>query len=139
MILVPVKPKFAIFAALLIWLSGFVWGSIVFMTPALNSVRGIPYVSKNPIISFPLLVLWPIVTFLLARVYLKSVSDKRSEGRKLGIVLSLVNLFLDVLVLVWLLGAGGSFFASVTIWLAYLLLLIVPWRTGIYMEKSPSR
>ena len=37
--------------AILIWIVGFVWGSIVFMTPALKNVAGIPYISSNPAIS----------------------------------------------------------------------------------------
>lgn len=39
--------------AILIWIIGFVWGSIVLMTPALRNVAPIPYVSRNPAISFP--------------------------------------------------------------------------------------
>jgi hypothetical protein len=38
--------------ALLIWLSGLIWGSVVFMTPALRNVAAIPYVSRYPAISF---------------------------------------------------------------------------------------
>ena len=54
--------------ALLIWITGFVWGSVVFMTPALKSVAAIPFVSRYPAISFPLLFAWPILTYLLARL-----------------------------------------------------------------------
>jgi hypothetical protein len=38
--------------AVLIWLVGFVWGSIVFMTPTLKATQPIPYISSNPAISF---------------------------------------------------------------------------------------
>jgi hypothetical protein len=40
--------------AILLWIIGFVWGSIVFMNPELKNVTAIPYVSRNPAITFPL-------------------------------------------------------------------------------------
>ena len=116
--------------ALLIWLSGFVWGSVVFMTPALRNVAAIPYVSRYPAISFPLLILWPLITYLLARSYLKGTTDTASEGLRLGLLFAVVNLILDLLVLVLLFKNGLGYFASATVWLAYFILLNVPWFTG---------
>ena len=116
--------------AVLIWLSGFVWGSIVFMTPALRNVAAIPFVSRYPAISFPLLTLWPLITYLLARSYLQLTKDKATEGSRLGVVFAVVNLVLDFLVLVLLFKNGFGYFASVTVWLAYFILLTVPWFTG---------
>ena len=116
--------------ALLIWLSGFVWGSVVFMTPALRNVAAIPYVSRYPAISFPLLILWPIITYLLARSYLKRTTDTATEGLRLGVLFAVVNFILDLLVLVLLFKNGVGYFASVTVWLAYFILLTVPWFTG---------
>lgn len=93
--------------ALLIWITGFVWGTVVFMTPALKGVSSIPYVSRYPLISLPLLLLWPFVAYLLARSYLKTTSgDLASEGLKLGLRFALVNFFLDLLVLVLLFKNG---------------------------------
>lgn len=117
--------------AVLIWLSGFFWGSIVFMRPALRNVAAIPYVSRYPAISFPLLILWPFLTYLLARSYLKlTTDDKATEGLRLGVVFAVVNLVIDLLVLVLLFKNGFGYFASVTVWLAYFILLTVPWFTG---------
>jgi len=117
--------------ALLIWITGFVWGSVVFMTPALKNVSGIALVSRYPAISFPLLFAWPILAHLLARSYLKNESgDKAAEGLKLGFTFAFVNFLLDLLVLVILFKNGVAFFAYLTIWLAYFILLIVPWLTG---------
>ena len=121
----------AVAYAVFIWITGFVWGSVVFMTPALNAISPIPNVSSHPAISFPLLLLWPFLTYLLARSYLKRVSgDRGGEGLKLGATFALVSFLLDLLVLVILFKNGFSFFAYLTIWLAYLILLIVPWLTG---------
>ena len=116
--------------AVLIWLSGFLWGSIVFMTPALRNVAAMPFVSRYPAISFPLLILWPFITYLLAQSYLQLTTDKATEGLRLGAVFAVVNLVLDFLVLVLLFKNGFGYFASVTVWLAYFILLTVPWFTG---------
>jgi hypothetical protein len=122
--------------ATLIWIIGFVWGSIVFMTPALKSVAPIPYVSKNPAISFPILLIWLVVTYFLARNYLTGTRERDPEGLKLGLVFSEVNFVLDLLVLVFLLKTGVGYFASATVWLAYLILLLIPWLTGRSLQKA---
>ena len=123
--------------ALLIWITGFVWGSVVFMTPASKNIAAIPFVSRYPAISFPLLLAWPILAYLLARSYLKKASgDKAAEGLKLGFTFALVNFLLDLLVLVFLFKNGFAFFAYLTIWLAYFILLIVPWVTGRSLDSA---
>jgi len=114
----------------LIWMTGFVWGMVVFMTPVLKNIAAIPYVSRYPAISFPLLILWLLITYLLARSYLKTTTDKAAEGLRLGVMFALVNFVLDLLVLVILFKTGFGYFASLTVWLAYLILLTVPWFTG---------
>ena len=131
----PYKPGRALAYALLIWIVGFVWGSVVFMTPALKSLPSIPYVSRYPAISFPILVIWPCVTYLLARNYLRTAPDQPTEGLKLGITFTLVNLLLDLLVLVLLFGNDLSYFASLSIWVANLVLVLMPWWVG---KNSPT-
>jgi hypothetical protein len=121
--------------AIVIWIVGFVWGSIVFMTPALKSVRSIPYVSSNPAISFPILIVWLPLGYLLARSYLKGPSGN-GEGLRLGLIFFVVNLILDLLVLVLLLKAGFAYFISLTVWLGYLLLFIIPWLTSRSMQPN---
>jgi hypothetical protein len=122
--------------AILIWVTGFIWGSIVFMTPSLKSVAAIPYVSRNPAISFPLLVVWPVLIYLLARNFLKGATDKPAQGLKLGLVFWLVNCGLDLVVLVFLLKTGFGYFVSLTVWIAYGLLLILPWLVGRSLQKA---
>ena len=122
--------------AVLLWLIGFVWGSIVFMTPALKRTAPIPYVSSNPAISFPILVIWLVVTFLLAKSYLKAGGDQVNEGLKLGITFSIVNVLLDLLVLVLLLKTGFGYFVSLTVWLGYLMLFIIPWITASRLQRD---
>ena len=122
--------------AVLIWITGFVWGSAVFMTPALTGIASIPYVSRYPAISFPLLVVWPVLGYLLARSYLRAAGDKASEGLKLGLLFALVNLVLDLLILVLLFKNGLGYFRSLTVWLAYFILLIVPWLVGRSLQNT---
>jgi hypothetical protein len=122
-------PRALAYAAL-IWVVGFAWGSVVFMTPALKAVAPIRYVSSNPAISFPILLVWLPLAYLLARSYLRAAADPAAEGLRLGLVFAEVNLLLDVLVLVVALDAGWGYFASLTVWLAYALLLAVPWWAG---------
>jgi hypothetical protein len=124
------KPGKALGYAVLIWLVGFVWGSFVFMTPALRRVSPLPFVSQNPAISFPILFIWLIMAFVLARSYLKDAHDRAGEGLKLGALWAGVNFVLDLLVLLLLLRAGFGYFISATVWLGYALLLCVPWRVG---------
>lgn len=126
----PEKTGRALAYAVLIWLTGFVWGSVVFMTPALKDVAAMPYVSRYPAISFPLLIVWPLIAFVLARSYLRTATDKADEGLRLGLVFVAVSFVLDLLVLVLLFRNGLSYFASLTVWLAYVILLSVPWLTG---------
>ena len=122
--------------AVLLWLIGFIWGSIVFMTPSLKNVSAIPYVSRNPAISFPILVIWVVVTYLLAKNYLKAADNKVAEGLRLGIVFSVVNFVLDLVILVGLLRTGSDYFVSLTVWSGYLMLLAIPWATGRSLQRA---
>lgn len=134
----PHKIGKALASAVLIWLIGFVWGSIVFMTPALKNVSAIPYVSRYPAISFPILIILLVIVSLLARNYLKTANDKAGDGLKLGLTFTVVNFVLDLLVLVLLFKNGLSYFASLTVWLAYCILLLVPWLVGRSLEKTAN-
>jgi hypothetical protein len=122
--------------AVLIWIIGFVWGMVVFMTPALKDIPSIPYVSRYPAISFPILIISILVTYLLAKKYLQTVDDKTNEGCRLGITFGVVNFLLDLLVLVLLFGNGASYFASLTVWLVYIILLTVPWLVGRSLSRA---
>ena len=134
----PYKPIKALAFALLIWLVGFIWGSVVFMTPALKATPPIPYISSNPAISFPILLIWTVLALLLARNYLKGAPDQAREGLRLGIMFTLVNFVLDLVVLVFLLKTGFKYFVSGSVWFAYATLILIPWITGRTLEKSAA-
>jgi len=116
--------------AVLIWVIGFVWGSAVFMTPALKTIPPIPYISSNPAISFPILILWIFVAYLLSKSYLRGVDNRAAEGLKLGVIFSATNILLDLVVIVVVLRAGFGYFASLTVWLGYFILVVVPTIVG---------
>jgi len=128
----------AVLYAVLLWLIGFVWGSIVFMTPPLKTVAPIPYVSSNPAISFPILISWLLVTYLLARIYLTAADDKVAEGIRLGVTFSVMNVLLDLLVLVLVFKAPFTYFGSLTVWVGYFMLLIIPWFVGRSLAAKPA-
>ena len=126
----------AIAYGVLIWVVGFIWGSIVFMTPSLKGTQPIPYFSSNPAISFPIIALWIPLTYLLATQFLKHSRTPDADGIKLGIAFSAVNFVLDVIILAILLKAGIAYFAAASIWLGYALLFVIPWLTGRSLAKA---
>ena len=124
------KPAKALAYALLIWFVGFAWGTVVFMTPALKNISSIPYVSRYPAISFPILIIWTLIAYALARSYLRTLMNAAGERFGLGVIFAAVNLVLDLLILVLLFKTGFGYFASLTVWLAYFVLLTVPSLVG---------
>jgi hypothetical protein len=126
----------ALLYGLLIWIVGFVWGSFVFMIPALKSVSPVPYVSRNPAISFPILAIWLVLTYILARSFFKSSAAPAEDGLRLGLIFAMVNFVLDLVVLVLLLKTGVDYFISLSVWIAYAMLLVIPWLTGLSLQKA---
>jgi hypothetical protein len=126
----------AIAYGVVIWVVGFIWGSIVFMTPSLKSVRPIPFFSSNPVISFPIIAVWLPLTYLLARNFLKDSKNPEAHGIKLGVVFSEVNFVLDIIVIIILLRAGIGYFAAASIWLGYTILFVIAWLTGRSLAKA---
>ena len=116
--------------AVLIWVTGFVWGSCVFRIPALKNLPSIPYVSRYPAISFPLLIVFAICAYFFAKSCLATVADKSTVASRIGAVFSGTNFVLDLLVLALLFKNGVTYFESLTVWLAYAILFFVPQRVN---------
>lgn len=134
----PYKPGKALWYALLLWLIGFVWGIVVFTVPALKDIPAIPYISKYPAVSAPLIVVYVIIIFLLTRRYLEDTDKKAIEGLKFGMAVFLVNIILDAMVYVIMLKSP-DYFAYFSIWLFYILAIAVPWFTGRWLESKNGR
>jgi len=124
----------AIWYAIILWVVGFVWGTVVFMIPSLKNVPPISYVSKLPAVSFVLLPVYLVMLWYLARRHLGSTHARSIEGLKLGVVLILVTIVLDASVYVVLLRSG-DYFAFLSIWIAYAMFVLVPWFVGRHLEQ----
>jgi hypothetical protein len=102
---------------------------IVFLTPPLKGIPSVPFVSKFPAVSVPLLIVYVFLIYYLAKRYLARAVDQRAEAWKYGISLVLVSIILDTLVIVVALK-GHDYFSYLSIWVAYALLLFVPLRAA---------
>jgi uncharacterized membrane protein (DUF485 family) len=98
---------------------------IVFMTPPLKNIPSVPFVSKFPAISLPLLVIYVFLIHFLSKRYLAEAVDKRAEAWKYGITLVVISFILDTLVIV-VAFKSHDYFSYLSIWIAYALLLFVP-------------
>ncbi|MCJ7759762.1 hypothetical protein MUP59_01275 [Candidatus Bathyarchaeota archaeon] len=130
----PYRVKTALCYGTLLWIIGFVWGMIVFVMPPLNGVPSIPYVSKYPAISVPLMVLYVILSYFMAKSYLDLAGNRPTEGLKIGVTTFLLNILLDILIYV-VLFRSSDYFAYISIWLTYAILIGIPWIAGEYSQK----
>ena len=121
----PYRMGTAVGHALLLWIVGFIWGMIVFMTPPLKSIPSIPFVSKFPAVSVPLLIVYFFLIYFLAKKYLARAADKKAEAWKYGFCLLAISVILDVLIIV-VAFKGHDYFSYLSIWVAYALLVFVP-------------
>ena len=131
----PHKPGKALLYAILIWLIGFVWGTIVFMTPMLKNLPEIQYISKYPAVSAPLISVYFIILFILTRKYVRDTDKKAAEGLKFGAVIFIVNFILDALVY-FIMFQGADYFAYASIWFYYAMSVAVPWFTGRRLDRK---
>jgi hypothetical protein len=122
----------------LLWMVGFAWGSIVFMTPALKAIPSVPHLSQYPAISAPLFVVFPLLAFYFTRLCVEKAEPKEAAGLQVGIVFATTNFLLDLLVLVLAFKAGFGFFSYASIWVAYALLVAVPWAAGRKLAARPA-
>lgn len=92
----PFRPVKAIGYGLVIWVIGFVWGTIVFMSPALSEIQSIDHITKMPAITAPLIITYLILVPYLSKRYLEGARDKIAEATFLGLIFLMVNALLDL-------------------------------------------
>jgi hypothetical protein len=124
--------------AVLLWVFGFIWGTVVFMTPALKELPSALPFSRYPAISAPLLVLFPLLSFYFAKLCV-TPEGGRAAGLRAGLVFAATNLVMDMLILVLAFKSGWGYFASVSVWLAYAFVIYAAWSAGRWMEAAPPR
>ncbi|MCC6756203.1 MAG: hypothetical protein IT199_07515 [Solirubrobacterales bacterium] len=100
------RDRTALWYGVVIWLAGFIWGSVVFAVPTLDDAPGSRGVSSNLAISVPILLLWIPLTWWLARRWLGREPNPRHTGTRLGAWFAGTNFVLDLLLLVLLFGSG---------------------------------
>jgi hypothetical protein len=137
--LLPARPARAAAHGLILWLTGMIVGSVAFAVPGLKAKPAIPYVSANPAISLPILVLWPVVAFLLVRGPLARAPIPAREGLRIGCVFLAVNAALDLGLVVGAMKAGLEFYSYASLWVAYGVLVAVPWLTGRSLARLVER
>lgn len=131
----PGKLGLAVGLALVIWASGFMWGTFVLTNQTLAETAAIPFISSNPFISFPILIGWFFLGSFFTKLYLKKSPDDKNALLGLGIVFAGTNILLDVGFLGFAFDNFG-FFTYLSPWLAYLMLLLIPLRA---QKKIPPR
>ncbi|WP_305065333.1 hypothetical protein [Methanococcoides sp.] len=118
----------------MIWIIGFIWGCIVFSTPALSAIPSIEYISKMPAITLLLFVVLPILAIYFTKAYLKDTKDKAEEAKLLGITFLMTNLALDLAM--YLTIYDKDYYSYLSIWIYYALLLGIPYYIGKRIQAS---
>ena len=124
------NPGRAISYALALPSVGFVWGALSANVASLRSARPIPRFARNRAVALPILVAWALLAYLLAKRYLTMTGGGAAEGLRLGVVFFMVALVFDLLVVAGIVGEGRRHFTQPVLWLAYALLVVVPWAVG---------
>lgn len=88
-----------------------------------------------------MLFLVPFVIAPLSWYYLKNeeVTQKTSEGLRLGLFWILLSIVLDVLIMAFLSGRGFSYFLRFTLWLGYVEILVLSTTIGYITMKTKRR
>ncbi|WP_135603808.1 hypothetical protein [Methanococcoides sp. NM1] len=129
----PYRPLKAIGYSFLIWAIGFAWGTVVFMTPTLSEITTIEHISKMPAITIPLLIAYLLLIPYISKRYLENAVDKIAEATALGVIFLAINALLDLVM--YLTIYDQDYYAYLSIWLSYALLLILPLSIGKRMQN----
>ena len=129
-------PVRVVASGLLLWIVGMVVGSVVFAVPRLKAAPPIPYLTANPCVTVPIVVLWVPLAWLLVRRSISRSSDPAGEGLRTGLLLVAVNMLLDLVFVAGVMHAGPRFYAYAGLWLAYAALIVVPWVAGLQVAKK---
>ncbi|HRY09961.1 MAG: hypothetical protein KC544_08050 [Gemmatimonadetes bacterium] len=128
--ILPTRPVSATSWGLAFWIVGMVAGIVVYAVPRLKATPPVHGLSANPWITLMILAAWIAMAWFLARSRLPKAADPTAEGLRLGILLCVVNVLLDLAIVVKAMGTGGAFYRYLGPWLAYASLVVVPWLVG---------
>lgn len=129
------SPRRAIAYALLLLAGGFIWAAIAASVPLLRDARSIPFLAQNWAVAIPVFTLWTVSSYALARRYLTLSGGGADEGLRLGAVFAAAALLFDLVIVAGLVGQGWRHFAQPILWIAYVLLVGIPWLVGRALES----
>jgi hypothetical protein len=125
------SPGRAVSYALVLLSVGFVWGALAANVAALRSARPIPRFARNRAVALPILAAWTLLAYVLANRYLTMAGGGAAEGLRLGMVFAVAAVAFDLVVVAGIVGEGRRHFTQPVLWLAYALLVAVPWVVGL--------
>jgi hypothetical protein len=124
------SPARAVRYALVLLAVGFVWGAVSANVAALRTAPPVPYFARNAAVALPILLVWSALAYLLARRYFRLTGAAATEGVRLGAVFAAATLLFDLVVVAGIVGEGWQHFRQPVLWLAYVLLVAIPWLVG---------
>ena len=124
------SPALAVRYALVLLAVGFVWGAASANVAALRMAPPLPHFAHNSAVALPILVAWTVLALLLAKRYFKLTGAAAADGLRLGAVFAVAALLFDLVVVAGIVGEGWRHFEQPVLWLAYALLLVIPWLVG---------
>jgi hypothetical protein len=124
------SPALAVRYTLVFLAVGFVWGAVSANVAALRMAPPIPHFAHNRAVALPILVAWSALALLLARRYFKLTGAAATDGLRLGAVFAVAALLFDLVVVAGIVGEGWRHFGQPVLWLAYALLVLIPWLVG---------
>ena len=124
------SPGRAITYTLLFLAVGFVWGAVAANVKVLRNARSIPYLAHNWAVAFPVFSLWIVLSYVLSRHYLELTGGGAREGLPLGILFAVAAFLFDAIIVAGILHQGRRHFAQPILWIAYALLVLIPWLVG---------
>ena len=132
----PQQPIKIMLFAFMVWLTGFLWGVVVYSIPILKNIKPIEFISSNLFISIPIIIIWIVLVNKLTKKYIAGKQNIESEVVKFGLYLFMVCFLLDLFVLVIGFNVGFHFFLSLCVWIAYATLIIIPLYTAKSIKPS---
>jgi hypothetical protein len=132
------SPARALGYALVLLTVGFVWGAVSANVAVLRTAPPIPHFAHNGAVALPILLAWSTLAYVLARRYFTHTDAAATEGLRLGALFAAAALAFDLVVVAGIVGEGWRHFEQPVLWLAYVLLVAIPWLVGREFGVSGS-
>lgn len=124
------SPGRALGYALILLSVSLAWGAVSANVAGLRRARPIPHFARNRAVAVPILMAWTALAYVLARRYIALSGGGGTEGLSLGLVFAGAAFLFDLVVVAGIVGEGRRHFEQPVLWIAYALLVVVPWLVG---------